>query len=71
MGGGWDEVGRDAFHSQFVAIYGVAYESELAYTLLGVNAVSTWVKCLKYLNVFPHLSMLSATLSLAWCDIVA
>jgi len=29
---------------------------------MGVNAVVTWLKILKYLNLFPHLSMLSITL---------
>jgi len=29
---------------------------------MGLNAVVTWLKVLKYLNLFPHLSMLSITL---------
>ncbi len=48
--------------SEFVAFYRPAYLSSLAYTLLGVNAVITWLKTLKYLNNFPHLSMLTLTL---------
>ena len=35
-------------------------------SLLGVNAVLTWLKTLKYLNEFPHLSMLSLTLRNAY-----
>ena len=41
----------------YVSFYRPAYLSGLAYTLLGLNAVITWVKTLKYLNQFPHLSM--------------
>eukprot|EP01043_Picozoa_sp_COSAG02_P064526 COSAG02_NODE_9461_length_2209_cov_1.006161_2_plen_345_part_00 len=51
-----------ADNSEFVAFYTPAYLSSLAYTLLGVNAVITWLKTLKYLNNFPHLSMLTLTL---------
>jgi polycystin 2 len=39
--------------------------------LLGVNAVVTWLKTLKYLNEFPHLSMLSITMSNAYYPTVS
>ena len=38
-----------AHSGEFVAFYKPAYLSSLAYTLLGVNAVITWLKTLKYL----------------------
>ena len=41
------EVDRPAFFSSFVCFYGVGYRSELAYSLMGVNAVITWLKLLK------------------------
>ena len=44
-------------------MFGPGYLSELAYTLMGVNAVITWAKLFKYLNSFPHLAMLSKTLA--------
>ena len=47
----------------FVSFYLPAWLSSMAYTLMGVNAVVTWLKTLKYLNEFPHLSMLSKTLA--------
>lgn len=48
----------------YVSFYRPAYLSGLAYTLLGLNAVITWVKTLKYLNQFPHLSMVRPMTSL-------
>eukprot|EP01052_Picozoa_sp_SAG31_P008750 SAG31_NODE_447_length_15579_cov_5.713871_9_plen_306_part_00 len=51
-----------AYSRSFVSFYQPAWLSSTAYTLLGVNAVLTWLKTLKYLNEFPHLSMLSMTL---------
>lgn len=53
---------EDGFFSIFVCFYHAAYLSASAYTLMGLNAVVTWLKILKYLNLFPHLSMLSITL---------
>ena len=38
---------RDAIISSFVAMFGPGYLSELAYTLMGVNAVITWAKLFK------------------------
>ena len=61
--GGSDGQPNDRFISNFVAMFGPGYLSELAYTLMGVNAVITWAKLFKYLNSFPHLAMLSKTLA--------
>ena len=59
-------VSREDFFSMFVSVYGPGYLSELAYSMMGVNAVITWLKLLKYLNSFPHLAMLSKTLTNAF-----
>lgn len=56
------EFDSEGFFSHFVCFYAAAYLSAYAYTLMGLNAVVTWLKILKYLNLFPHLSMLSVTL---------
>jgi hypothetical protein len=56
------EFDAEGFFSHFVCFYAAAYMSAYAYTLMGLNAVVTWLKILKYLNLFPHLSMLSITL---------
>jgi hypothetical protein len=60
------EFDRRRFFSEFVSFWRPAYLSGFAYTLLGVNAVITWTKSLKYLTEFPHLSMLSLTLQHAF-----
>lgn len=57
------EFDRDAFFGSFVAMYAPAHLSELAYTLMGCNAVITWLKLLKYFAAFPHLAMIEKTLS--------
>ena len=57
--GGFD---APSFYGLYVCFYRAARMSAMAYTFMGVNAVVTWLKLLKYLNLFPHLSMLSITL---------
>jgi hypothetical protein len=59
VAGDFDKAG---FFAHFVCFFYAAWLSAYAYTLMGVNAVVTWLKVLKYLNLFPHLSMLSITL---------
>ena len=54
-----------------MCFYAAAYLSAYAYTFMGLNAVVTWLKVLKYLNLFPHLSMLSITLRNAVYPVVS
>ena len=65
------ELQSEDFFGVFVSFQGPAWLSGLAFTFLGLNSVVTWVKLLKYLNHFPHLSMLSRTLRNAYYPLVS
>eukprot|EP01047_Picozoa_sp_COSAG01_P058248 COSAG01_NODE_6839_length_3464_cov_10.156944_1_plen_897_part_01 len=51
------------FYCHFVNMYQPAAASAFAATMLGVNAIVTWLKLIKYLQAFPHLAMMTITFS--------
>lgn len=66
LASGTEALNLKLFFSNHVDLAGPAYNSERAYKLMGVNAIITWLKLLKYLNTFPSLAMLSKTLTHAF-----
>jgi hypothetical protein len=53
------------FFGQHVSMYGAVTQSSFAYVLLGINSILTWMKLLKYLNAFPHMAMMTKTVTYA------
>jgi hypothetical protein len=54
-----------------VCFFYAAQLTAMAYSLMGINAVITWLKLFKYLNLFPHLTMFSITLRNACFPIIS
>ena len=53
------------FFASHVSMYGSVSRSAFAHVLLGVNSIITWLKLLKYLNTFPHMAMMTKTVTVA------
>eukprot|EP01052_Picozoa_sp_SAG31_P014505 SAG31_NODE_904_length_11120_cov_76.575084_10_plen_436_part_00 len=64
-------IAPEVFFGTAVVLYGPAWAASFACTLLGLNSVVVWLKMLKYLNMFPHLAMMSTTIANAMAPSLA
>ena len=56
------DIAHETLLLNFVCFWKLSDDTSLAFSLMGINAVLTWLKLLKYLNVFPNVELMTMTI---------